>query len=121
MALWRLRLGDVVRSAFRLLGVAALVLACSASTARAQPVFVFDYSLDANGFFTDPARRAVLQTAGQMITSRLTDTLSAIGPDGVSSWSLTFPNPATGTTQSNASMSVPANTIYVFAGGRDLT
>jgi hypothetical protein len=98
----------------------AFVLAGPAAV-QAQPVFSFDYSLDTNNFFpVGSPQRTTLETAGQMITNRLTDTLTAIQSDGVSSWSLTFPHPATGVTQSMTSLAVPANQIRVFAGGRDL-
>ncbi|HEX4610246.1 MAG TPA: hypothetical protein VH092_18790, partial [Urbifossiella sp.] len=45
-----------------------------------------DYSFDANGFFSDPTRRAVLQQAANAIASELTANLPAITPGGGNSW-----------------------------------
>src|SRR5262245_6966222 len=38
----------------------------------------FDYSLDRNGFFNDPARRQVLQAAANSLTGALADSLTAM-------------------------------------------
>ena len=40
----------------------------------------FDYSRDSNHFFDDPARRAILDLAGQTLGSQLFDHLSSITP-----------------------------------------
>lgn len=85
--------------------------------------FNFDYSLDANGFFDEAARRTALEEAGDIVTGRLEDTLSAIVAGSVTpgdSWTATYTNPATGVGESTVDLVVPENVIHVFAGGRDL-
>jgi hypothetical protein len=98
--------------------VALVVLAATPSAAHSQPTFVFDYSFDTNGFFNDPARRTALETAGQMLTSRFTDTLTGITPGGSNAWMALFIHPGTGADQLVNNLVVPQNTILVYAGGR---
>jgi hypothetical protein len=97
-------------------------LNCEALEARDVPsvTFKFDYSQDTKGFFSDTTRRSALEAAGKMLSSRLDDSLTAITPSGTNTWSASFPNPATGSTTTKSNMSVPANTLVVFVGGRDL-
>lgn len=87
----------------------------------------FDYSLDTNGFFNDPARRVLLQSAADALTSRLQDTLTEIaspqpipGTSFTNTWTAQLSNPATGATTSIKDLFVPRDTIIVYAGGRDL-
>lgn len=80
----------------------------------------FDYSFDANGFFTDPARRDILQQAANDIAARIDTPLGAVVPGGGNSWVIGFSNPATGEGATGANPAVPANTLVVFAGGREL-
>jgi hypothetical protein len=80
----------------------------------------FDYSLDAGGFFTDPARRAVLQSAADSVTARLTDTLAAVTPGNGNSWSIVGTNPSDGQMFKVTDRSVAADTVVVFAGAYDL-
>lgn len=98
-------------------------LTCERLEDRSQPsvAFQFDYSLDTQGFFNDSSRRAALESAGKMLASRLDDSLSAISPSGTNTWKATFPNPATGSMVTKSNLTVPANTVVVFAGGRDLS
>src|SRR5262245_10030089 len=57
--------------------------------------FRFDTSFDTSGFFaSNPAAMTVLQQAGQILGSSLHDSLAAINPAGVNSWTATFLNPA---------------------------
>ena len=93
-----------------------------ATPAVAQPTIVFDYSLDTNNFFgaVGSVQRVTLETAAVRLTSRLTDTLTAITPSGVNTWDAVFPNPATGSTQTITNLTIPQNTIRVYAGGRVL-
>ena len=81
---------------------------------------VIDYSLDANNFFDSQAKKDLLQSAADAIGSRLTDTLSAITPSGSNTWTAIFDNPATGAEKQVVNRSIAANTIVVYAGGRDL-
>jgi len=80
----------------------------------------FDYSLDSNHFFDDPARRAVLQAAADTITSQLDDSLLAIQPSGSDTWSESFYNPTNGQLQTISNPTVPANTLIIYVGARPL-
>ena len=81
---------------------------------------VIDYSLDTNNFFNTQEKKDLLQTAADAIGSRLTDTLSAITPSGSNTWTAIFEHPATGADHSVNNRSIAANTVIVYAGGRDL-
>ncbi|HEX4613942.1 MAG TPA: hypothetical protein VH092_37520, partial [Urbifossiella sp.] len=98
-------------------------LALESLEAREVPAITIqiDYSFDASGFFNDPGRRAVLQQAANDIAAHLDANLPAITPGGGNNWTATFFNPATGAQAQVANLSVPANTIILYAGGRDLT
>ena len=89
---------------------------------RAVPALTiqFDYSLDTQGFFSDPARKAALEQAGNDLASRITTTLGAITPSGSNTWTGSFPNPATGNSVNVVDMTISAGAIKVFVGGRDL-
>jgi hypothetical protein len=89
---------------------------------QAQVAIVFDYSFDANSFFSGPniGRRTYLEAAASALQSRLADTLDAITPGGANSWSSFFSNPATGMTETVADSLIAPNTIVVYAGGRQL-
>ena len=82
--------------------------------------FRFDYSLDSNGFFNAPERRAALEQAGFALTSQLNDSLSAIAPGGSNSWSITLPDPITGVPKTTTNLSVSADEIVVYAAGAPL-
>ena len=105
----------------RLMSAAVLVVAClSPATVRSAVVFQFDYSLDTLNFFDTQAKRDVLEAAGLAITSQLGDTLDAIAPAGVNTWSAVIARPDTGASFSISNPTIPANTIVVYAGGRDM-
>jgi hypothetical protein len=55
-----------------------------------------------------------------MITSRLTDSLTAISASGNNTWSAQFLDPGTGVQDSITNLFVPANTIIIYVGGRPL-
>ncbi len=82
----------------------------------------FNYDFDTEGFFsgTDGAtRRATLEQAASFYENFITDNLLAI-PTGSDTWTAFFANPATGNQQSIPNLTVAADTIIVYAGGRDL-
>ena len=81
---------------------------------------VFDYSLDTAGFFSDPARKAILDQAAAEVTGTLTDTLTEIIPSGTDTWNVTFNDPSTGIATSIADPTIPEDTIVVYAGAYDL-
>lgn len=79
----------------------------------------FDYSKDATGFFSDPVRKAILNQAASYYTA-FTDSLSAIIPSGTNTITTNFPDPATGLTDSLINPSIPANTLIIYVGSREL-
>jgi hypothetical protein len=79
-----------------------------------------DYRFDSAGFFNDPARQAIMQIAADSLGSRLNDSLSAIVPSGGNTWQAEFTDPATGAQTSIPNLVVPANTITIFVGARNL-
>jgi PKD repeat protein len=79
-----------------------------------------DYSLDSNGFFSDPARRDLLQRAADSIISRFSDNLLDISPSGTNQWSARFNHPATGSQTTQANLLIATNELLVFAGGRSI-
>lgn len=97
------------------LTVAALSLASAPSSAL---ILNFDYSYDANGFFSDPTRRAVLESAGGYFETLITDDLTAITSSGINQFNAVFSNPATGNSETINGFSVAADTLTIFAGGR---
>jgi hypothetical protein len=80
-----------------------------------------DYSLDANNFFDTQAKKDLLQLAANNLASHLNDSLAAITPGGGNHWNMVIVNPATGDQQSLSDPSIAADTVLVFAGGRDLS
>lgn len=83
--------------------------------------FVFDYSLDSQGFFSSSQARNVLEQAGSMLGSALSDSLLAITPNGGNTWSAQFSNPASGSVTTVNNLTVAANSLLIFVGARDLT
>ncbi|MDA1014493.1 MAG: GEVED domain-containing protein [Planctomycetota bacterium] len=86
---------------------------------------VFDYSLDTNNFFDTQAKKDLLQTVADSLAEQITDDLLAItpGPSGQgfnNTWTTDFNHPATGAEHNIVDLSVPADTVIIYAGGRDL-
>src|SRR5438067_96432 len=79
-----------------------------------------DYSLDTAGFFSDPARKNVLQLAADTIAAQLNDNLLDITPGGGNTWAATFTHPGTGAPASVNNRTIPANTFLLYAGARPL-
>lgn len=80
----------------------------------------FDYTYDTSGFFSDQSRRDVLETAADLLESRITDDLNAITPGGVDTWTAVFNSPATGSSVSISNLTVPADTVIIYVGARNL-
>jgi hypothetical protein len=93
-----------------------------ANTAQALTI-QFDYSYD-SGFFSDTQRRTVLEAAGNIFESRIGDSLSAInstsGPGG-NNFRPSFNAPNTGNLTVLQRYSVAADTLVIFAGGRNIS
>lgn len=81
----------------------------------------FDYSYDTSGFFTDTARRDLLDDAAAVFEARITDDLDGITPSGINSWTAIFNHPATGVSTSVTDLVVPADTLIVYPGSRSLS
>jgi hypothetical protein len=108
-------------------GIAMLSLgAVIAQAERADAIFFhFDYIYDSNNFFNTQAKKDLLEQKVASYFTPFTDNLTAInpGPSGFgfdNTWTAKFTHPGTGLEQSIANLVVPANTLIVYAGGRDL-
>jgi len=80
----------------------------------------FDYSLDTTGFLNDGGRRASLDAAAALVTSRLADSLTAIQPSGTNTWVAKTEHPVTGQFVGLENLNVAANEIIIFVGAREL-
>ncbi len=81
-----------------------------------------DYAYD-TGFFTNhPDRQSLLTTAADILESRIGDSLAAIVPNpGLGdTWTAVFTNPSTDATAQLSNLTIPANTILIFAAGQPL-
>lgn len=117
---WPLR-----RGALRLLGpLLMLLLAYVALAPSVRAITIqIDYSYDTLGFFgteqnPTPAR-TTLEFAARTFTP-FTDTLSAIQPGGGNSWTARFIDPSTNTFNNVPNLSVPHDTLIVYAIARNL-
>jgi hypothetical protein len=91
---------------------------------------VFDYSLDTNNYFDTQAKRDVMDTAAAVFEV-FTDSLDAIVPGTVynqgtpseftDTWDATFTHPGTGAAHVITDMTIAADTMIVYAGGRNLS
>lgn len=87
---------------------------------------LINYSLDTNDFFDTQAKRDLLQSSIDSVADRLSDSLSSLepGPSGLgfnNTWTAILTHPATGATHQITDMSVAADTLVVFVGGRSLS
>lgn len=105
----------------RLLVRFLFALGCAALPARAQLSFSFDYSYDTAGFFSgeNSYRRTYLESAGAYLTSFINATsVTAITASDTDVWTPVIFDPADYTQAiSLGNISVPADTIVVYAGG----
>ncbi len=117
---------------FALLASAALLVAQSAHAFT----IIIDYSYDTNGFFTShPEAKATLESAADFFEGIIVDQIGAITPTGGDRWSEVFTHPGTGSNYEISSstpaldpganeyklgLSVAANTLVLYAGGRQL-
>ncbi|MCA9186787.1 MAG: hypothetical protein R3E01_21215 [Pirellulaceae bacterium] len=79
-----------------------------------------NYNYDTNNFFNSQAKKDVFESAVSAVVDLLGDDLSAITPGGSNSWSAIFTHPGTGASQSVSNPTIPADTIVIYAGGRNL-
>ncbi len=80
----------------------------------------FDYSFDSAGFFDTQNKKDVLSAAGSFFSTIILDDLTAINSGGNNHFNAQFSNPGTGATQIITDFSVAADTITIYAGGREL-
>lgn len=99
----------------------ALALLLSAAPSHAIEIEL-RYDYDTLGFFNAPGSREALRAAADYFETILHDSLLAIDPAAWpgATWNARFFHPATGNTTEISGLVVPANTIIVFAGGRNL-
>jgi len=80
-----------------------------------------DYSLDDNNFFDTQQKRALFESAIDSVVSRLGDDLAAITPTPpANNWGASFRHPAYGYLTTENNLSIAANEIVIYAGGRNL-
>lgn len=79
-----------------------------------------DYSLDAQGFFLDPARREVMEAAVDYLSSLIDDSFTAIVPGGGNDWRIRLIDPATGESAEIDNPTIDEDELLVFVGGRSL-
>lgn len=113
----------------RFAAIGVLALAALAPSVQARITIEFDYTYDANGFFSGDegvARKAALEAAGRVFTDRFTDHLTYIDPDEgifglLNNWNIYFPHPADQFQEVQVSEPfIPRNTLRVYAGGQSL-
>jgi len=91
------------------------------STAAAGLIIEIDYSYDTSGFFQSPQRRETLANAFDSV-NRWVDTLSPIAQSGGNTWTgvVIRPDTGIGTFLDGSGLSIPADTIRVYVGARNL-
>ena len=95
--------------------------AAVSSSPAVGPITVrFDFSTDTGQFFNTPEKRAILQTAADMVFSRFSDSLSAIIPSVTNTWSAVYSDPTTGAQVTRSIGNVAANELVIFVGSRVL-
>ncbi len=104
-----------------------MVCLISISSAAATIDIVFDYSYDANNFFNPGvadglAARARMADVENYFEGLFTDDLAGITPSGSYHWTPKFFDPANGSWRSGTyDMTVPADMIIVYLGGRNMS
>lgn len=102
---------------------ALALLVSTTAASQASITITFDYSYDSSGFFTTHAEAVTtLEAARDDLVSRLGDSLAGIpSPTGDNYWTADFFHPATGLAQSLMNLLVPADTLIIYVGARDLS
>jgi hypothetical protein len=105
-----------------LMRLAILFLAASTTVAHGSISILFDYTYD-GGFFSgsNSGRRALLEAAADVFTSRLTDaTFDPIVPTGDNHWTLELTNPSTDAPLSIDDPTLVADTLTIYVGAHPL-
>ncbi|MDA0659267.1 MAG: hypothetical protein O2931_05980 [Planctomycetota bacterium] len=91
------------------------------ATGNAGIIVEFNYSFDSTDFFSSGSdARATLEAAGDFFESILADDLRSIESSGFNTWSAVFTNPTDGTVEVIDNLVVPADTLIVYVGARNL-
>ena len=105
------------------LGV-GLIAAIAAQPAGAFTIdidYFYDDSINGgNDFFAAASSRSAMSAAASFFEGIISDDLGAITSTGANSFDARFTNPRTGDLETIEDFSIAADTIKVFAGGRDL-
>ncbi|QQL45256.1 PEP-CTERM sorting domain-containing protein [Sulfuriroseicoccus oceanibius] len=81
---------------------------------------VLDYTYDTNNFFGNAQAKASLEAAVAQYTSVIDQSFSAITPGGSNTWDAVFLDPSTGQERRVTDLVIPADTIVIYVGARDL-
>jgi hypothetical protein len=104
----------------RRLGILAVSIGMGVALAPAPGIEIqFDYRYDNSGFFDDQDARSVLAAAADTFDVLL-DSLGSITPSGINTWTAVFFNPSSGENAVIGDLFVPADTLTVFVGSRNL-
>jgi hypothetical protein len=89
--------------------------------ARGGLIIEFDYSYDGSGFFNDPSRRAALEFVADSV-NRWVDSLLPIVQSGSNTWTgqVVRPDTGFGVFIPGSQLNIPADTVRVYVGSRDL-
>lgn len=99
-----------------LLALSSLALASQASALTVT----LDYSYDTGNFFSNVEAKASLEAARDVYVGIIDQSFNAITPGGGNSWTASFTNPSSGNAESISNMSIAADTIVIYVGGRNL-
>ena len=110
-----------MRNHFHTVLIVLFFLSCV--TGRAI-VIQLDYTYDTNNFFEQPGAKEAMRKAADFFEELIQDSLAPIDPDIYSgsenTWTAWASHPGTGVYINLVDLIVPADTLIVFVGGRDL-
>ncbi|MBN2477068.1 MAG: hypothetical protein JXB62_20845 [Pirellulales bacterium] len=109
---------ELARQTVRLAICVAVALVCARG--QAGLTIRFDYTYDGNGLFDDPARRELLEVSAGLV-NRFIDDLDAIVPSSSDHWSYYVPRPDDPNFAFVDDDTIPADTVKIYVGGRDLS
>src|SRR5690348_14978394 len=105
---------------------AGAILFCATSVAQARVIISLDFSLDEVGGLFDSKTvagqqaQAAMQRAAYAVSDRLVDSMTAITPGGLNTWTPRVNSPATGLDVNAPTSSIGANVIKIYVGSRTI-
>ena len=116
------RLANYYRVMFIRTGSLVVVLLAIGITRSLAAITIdIDYTLDTAGpFFDTQQKKDAVESAADFLSHMLTDRLEAIVPSGDNHWVADFTSPGTGVRTRLHDLTIPADTLLVYAGGHDL-